>query len=132
MVAGELAFAVGHEGHLVRTHGAHMRHQIMEGIALDVELAVGPGLHEGVQLGHVARADVALVRAGVDGDAVRARLQAQLGSARDAGNAQVARIAQQGHFVDVDRQGHAFGRGIHKVCKSSIIWRVRKAPTPQW
>ncbi len=41
----------------------------------------------------------------VHGDALRTGLQAQLCGARDAGNAQVARVAHQGDLVDVDRQG---------------------------
>ena len=132
VVAGELAFAVWHKGDLVRAHRTHMRHQVVEGVALDVEFAVRPGLHQRGQLGHVAGADVALVRARVDGDALRASLQAQLGCARHTGDAQMARIAQQRDFIDVDRQGHRGIFGVHKVWMSSIIWRVRKAPTPQW
>ena len=42
MVAGELAFAVGHKGHLMGAHLAHKVHQVVKRVAFNVELAVGP------------------------------------------------------------------------------------------
>ena len=58
-----------------------------------------------------------------------------LGRARDAGNAQVARVAHQGDLVDVDRQGGALRdmfRLFHKDCRSIMSWRVRSVGLPQW
>ena len=67
----------------------------------------------------------------------RSFLQAEFGRAGHAGDAQVARVAQQRDLVDVDGKRHAGGRSVemcstHRLWMSSIIWRVRKAPTPQW
>ena len=49
---------------------------------------------QAVDVGDVSPADVALVRAGVDGDAVRTRLQAQLSRTGNAGYTQVSGVAQ--------------------------------------
>jgi hypothetical protein len=57
------------------------------------------------QFGHITGANVALIRARVHGDAVGPGLQAQSGGAGQTGNAQVARVAHGGNFVEVDRQG---------------------------
>jgi hypothetical protein len=103
MVRRELAFAVGHEGHLLRPL-AHEGHQVVEGVALDVVLGLRPVFHQRGKVVHVVRADVAFVGPRVHGDAVGASLQRQRGDVHDAGNAQVARVAQLGHLVDVDRQ----------------------------
>ena len=133
MVAGGLAFAVGHKGALVRPHGTHEVHQVLGGVALDVELAVGPGLHECGEVGDVMGADMALVGPGVDGDAGGTGLQADFRRAGDAGVAQITPVAHLGHEVDVDGQR---GGGVHgraqSFCRSTIIWRVRRLETPQW
>ena len=68
---------------------------------------------------------------------LRASLQAQFSSTRDAGDAQVARVAHQGDLVDVDGQGGTVtwvlkGSGVHKLCKSIMSWRVRSTGLPQW
>jgi hypothetical protein len=125
VVAGELAFAVGHEGGLVRLDHADEVHQVVEGVAFDVVFGLRPFAQQRGQLVHVVRADVAFVGPRVHGDAVGAGLQAQRGGAHDAGDAQVARVAQQGHLVDVDRQRSAPAvagvgvpvrrRGVHAV-----------------
>src|SRR5450830_676331 len=64
MVTGELAFAVGHKGGLVRAKLAHKVHQVVEWIALDVELCLWPLLEQGGQVAHITGTDVALIRAG--------------------------------------------------------------------
>ena len=51
---------------------------------------------------HIVRANMAFVWPRVHGDAMRTGLQAQFGRAGDAGYAQVPRVADQGHFIDVD------------------------------
>ena len=109
MVAGELVFAVGHQGALLRPQLAHQVHEVVKGVALDVELALWPLPHQASNVMRVLGADVALIGPGVDGDAMCARLQAQLGRAQRAGQGQVAAVAQQRHFVDVDRQRCARG-----------------------
>jgi len=90
VVAGELVHRVGHEGGLVRAHRAHQLHQVVKGVALDVELGLGPLLHQSGQLAHVRGPNVTLIRPGVDGDALTARLQAALRGTHHTGNVQVA------------------------------------------
>jgi hypothetical protein len=130
VVAGELAFAVGHEGRLVRLHSTDEGHQVVEGVALDVVLSAGKGLEHRRQVEHVLKADVPPVGTGMHRDALGAGLKAQRGRARDARNAQRARVAHQRHLVDVDRQ--RAGIGAHRLCNSIITRRVDSAATPQW
>ena len=101
VVAGELAFAVGHKGRLLRAQVAHKVHQVVQRVALDVELASRPVLEQRGQFMHVTGTDVALVRPRMHGDALSPRLQTQPGRARHAGNAQVPGVAHQGHLVQV-------------------------------
>ena len=151
MVTRELVNRVGHEGGLVRPSGPHDIHEVVERVALDVELGLRPTLHQGGNFIDIPRADVPLIRARVNGDALAAGLQAALGCAHHAGNVQVARIAQQRHLVDVHRQGGGGvpmccaavqHQGVHGVapvgvrtpkrrrdCMSS---RVRSAAPPRW
>jgi hypothetical protein len=75
-----------------------------ERVAFDVVFALGPGLQQFGQFVHVVGPDVARIGPGVHGNALRSRLQAQQRRTRDAGNAQVPRVAHQRHLVDVDRQ----------------------------
>ena len=74
MVTGELAFTVGHKSHLMRLVGTDKVHQLVKRIALNVELTVGPLLHQLSQLDNIGCANVPLVRARVDGDALCASL----------------------------------------------------------
>ena len=120
MVAGELVFAVGHEGGLVWPGITDETHQVLCRVALDVEFALGPVAHQCRQIRHVTGADMALIRTGMDGDAVGPRLQAQRGCARDTGNAQMACVAQQGNLVHIDRQTR-LARLTHSFCSSNII-----------
>ena len=71
MVAGELVFAVRHKSGLVRTHIANELHQVLRGVTFDVELGLRPGLEQHCQFIHIAGTDMAFIRAGVDGDALR-------------------------------------------------------------
>ena len=104
MVAGKLAFTIGHKRGLRGPQLPHEVHQVVKGVALDVELAgLGPGGQHLGQLVHIICADMALVRARVHGDALRTGLQAQACSPGNAGNAQMARVAHQGDLVEVDR-----------------------------
>ena len=61
---------------------AHEVHQVVERVALDVELGLRPSLHQRGELVHVVRADVALVGPRVHGDAVRAGLEDAASAAR--------------------------------------------------
>ncbi len=87
---------------LLRHQLMHHVHQVVQRVALDVEFTLGPGLHELGQVMHIGAADMALVGSGMHRDAVRTGLQTQRGGARDAGDAQVARVAHQRDFVEVD------------------------------
>ena len=140
VVAGELVFTVGDKGALVQRQAAcqqvmHKAHQVLKGIAFDVELAAGPVFHHGGNLEHIITSDVALVGSWVNGDALCARLKAQAGCANHVGNTEVARVAQQRNLVDVDRQrgfvGLSLGSG-HSACSSRIICRVLRIFTSQW
>ena len=53
---------------------------------------------------HVTGADVALVGARMDGDAVRAGLERERRSTHDVRDAELAGVAQQCDLVDIDRQ----------------------------
>jgi hypothetical protein len=140
VVAGELAFAVGHEGRLLRPHCADEAHQVVERVALDVVFGGRPVLHQRGQLVYVLAPDVAFVGARVHGDAVGTRLQAQRRGLDDARNAQVARIAQQRDLVDVDRQRGAFGvagagfgsdERVHRMggCSARVVRRCTPCQT---
>ena len=102
MVAGELVFAVGHEGHLMRPQVAHEAHQVVERVSLDVVLGLRPVLQQRGDLVHVVGTDVALVGPRMHGDARRPGLQAQRSGPGHAGYAQVARVAHQRDLVEVD------------------------------
>ena len=152
VVGRGLLDAVGHERHLVHRQAlarqlAHEAHQVVEGVALDVVFGLRPLLHQIGQLIDIVRADVALIGARVHGDAVRAGLQRQRRSTQHAGNAQLARVAQQRDLVDVDRQGGATTvrvepageQGVHgerlsvwRPCRSNMTCRVRKVAVPSW
>ena len=63
MVAGELALGVRHKGHLVYRQAAlaqvvHTIHQVVKGVALNVEFSVRPGLEQFGQLHYILRPDV--------------------------------------------------------------------------
>ena len=102
MVAGGLVFAVGHKGALLRLELAHKTHQVLKRVAFNVVLAPRPGLQQRGQVGHVVCPDMPLVGTRVYGDTRCTGLQADLGSAGDAGVAEVAPVAHLGDEVDVD------------------------------
>ena len=107
VVTGELTFRVGYERHLVHrqaalTQVAHAVHEVVKRVAFHIELAIGPGFEQLRQVQHILRADVAGIRARVHRDTRGARLQAQSRCAGDAGNAEVAGVAHQRYFVQVD------------------------------
>jgi hypothetical protein len=128
VVAGGLVLGIGHEGALMRPLRTHETHEVLQRVALDVEFAVGPGREQPGQIRHVMRADMPLIGPWMHGDAVRPRLQTQLGRAQDDGEAQVAPVAHLGHEIHV----HGQRRLVHSDWMSSIIWRVFRVETPQW
>jgi hypothetical protein len=132
MVAGELTFGVGHQSALMRPQLTNEVHEVVKGIALDVELHRRPIDEQAMQVAHVAGTDVPGIGPRVHRDAVGAGVQAQGSRAQHVRNAELARVAHQGHLVEIHRKSGS-GRGIgHKACKSIISCRVRSTLTPQW
>ena len=113
VVAGELAFGVGHKRDLLGPHRLDKTHEVVKRVAFDVELAPRPLGQQRGQVGHVVRTDVALVRPGVHGKACGTHLQTQGTRTREAGNAQMARVAHGGHLIEVDRQRATLTRCRH-------------------
>ena len=103
MVGGELAFGIRHKGDLLRAHFFHQGHEVVKRVALDVVFAVWPSFEQFSQIEHIAVADMALIGSRVDCEAMGTRLQTKGGSTGDAGNAQMAGVAHQRDFVQVDR-----------------------------
>jgi hypothetical protein len=103
VIAGELIPAIGDQSGLMRPHAMHQIHQVMEGVALQIELAVGPALHQLGNLDHIVRTDMTLIWTGMDGNAIGSSPQAQLGGSHWAGDIKVPAVAKQGHLVDIDR-----------------------------
>ena len=96
-MACEVAGRVGHQRNLF---GFYFQHQVDEfgrGIPLDVEF----GLDERTEFEHVVVAYVALVGAGMHGDAVGTQTLALDGKLLHVGVVLPAGIAQCGHFVYV-------------------------------
>ena len=102
MVAGGLVRAVGHQRGLVGLELAHKLHQVVKGVAFDIEFAARPVGHHGGQLVNVMALDMAFVRARVHGDATGTGHQAQLRSAQHAGDTERAGISQQSDLVHID------------------------------
>ena len=81
MVAGELVFAVRHESALVQRQATGRQvvykfHQILERIALNIELTARPVLHHRGDFIDVVTPDVPLVGARMHGDAIRSSFKA--------------------------------------------------------
>ena len=111
VVGGGLLGAVGNEGALLRARRSRTQlHQVVERVALDVELGRGQRFSSAASSCTSWAADVALVGPRMNGDAVRARLERDRGGAHHARDAERARVAQQRDLVDVDRQGRAAAR----------------------
>ena len=104
VVAGGLVRAVGYQRGLVGLELAHKIHQVVKGVAFDVEFAARPVAHHGGQFMHIMAPDVPLVRTGVHGDATGTGHEAQLRSAQHTGYTERAGISQQSDLVHIDRQ----------------------------
>jgi hypothetical protein len=82
-----------------------VRHVVDKRIALDVKLAPRKTLQQIRDLSDIIRPNMPLIGPGVNGDAVRARIKANLGTVHDAGNIQRRpRIAERRDLVHVDRK----------------------------
>ena len=100
---GEHIGGIGDKRHLRGLHQQHQLHELLGGIALDIELRA----HEGPEGQHIVVADVPLVGPGVHGDAVGPESLAVDCHSLHIGNIPSAGIAQGGYFVDVYTQiGH--------------------------
>ena len=88
----------------MRPDGAHEIERVLERIAFDVEFGFRMRLQKLGELVHVLRADVPAVGARMNGDAMRACIERDLGRSRDAWDAQRTRVAQQRDLVQVDAE----------------------------
>ena len=114
VVGGESRLGVGHKRGLIGPHRAHEVHQLVQRIALDVELAGRPLGEQLGELGHIVWPDVPAVRPRMHGDTVGTGLQRNRGKAGHARNTQAARVAQVGNLVQVDAQG-CHRRGLAEI-----------------
>lgn len=89
-----LVHGVRYERALVRANRAHKTHQVVEGIAFDVELCAREVAQQCREVMHVAGANMALVRPRMDGNTRRARLQGNYRRARDTRNREPTRVSQ--------------------------------------
>jgi hypothetical protein len=87
------------------------------------------------QVGHILRSDVARVGSGVHRDAGGTGLQAKFSGAHHTGEAQVAGVSDQGHFVQVHRQS---GRGelvtlglIGLLGHGFVVYQIQKTSQKQ-
>ena len=106
--------AVRHHGNLVRHHFQHQVHKAGHGgVALNVEFR----LQEGTDFPHVGIADVPFVGPGMHGNAFCAEAFAVEGGLGYVRHVPAARVAQGGHFIDVDTEScHVFlGLNCHKI-----------------
>ena len=112
MITGEGLARVGHERRLLGLHSLTMLEQAVERIAFDIVFGARVALQQLGELEHVAGANVALVGPWVHGDALGTRLERDPRKPDDAGDVERARVAQGGHFVDVDGQLAHGRRGL--------------------
>src|SRR5690606_27175001 len=143
VVRGELMVAVGHQGALV---GQGLLHQGQEsgvvplgggkGVALHIEFDARMAGHQPRQVADIAGADMALVGAGVDGDAVNASGQADLGVPGQGRVVPLPGIADQGDFVEVDTElDHGAGSSrMERICGRSTgrFSNLPRVSTSSW
>ena len=100
MIRGNLVVAIGHEsdlrGPVLQDQGDEFR----DGVALDVELRG----QERTKVAHILITDVALVGTRMDRDTLGTKTFAVLSYAQDVGVVATARIADGGHFIDVNAE----------------------------
>ncbi len=97
---------VGDQGDLVRDYFAHEVDEGGNRVPFDVEF----GFQERTDGPYVGVTDVALVGAGMDGDALRAEAFAVQGRLRHVGQIAAAGVAEGGELIDVDTEpGHNLG-----------------------
>jgi hypothetical protein len=87
------ARVIGHQCALVRPRLAHHAHELMEGVAFDIEFHP-PAAHQLQQHADVTLANVAGIRTRVHRDAVRTGVQGEARDVFHAGNVERAGIAQ--------------------------------------
>ncbi len=99
-IGGELSRLVGHESGLGRMSLLHEAQEIIGGVAFDIEFC-GDGI---LECGHVRAAYMPLVGARMHRDAFGAKLLAVDGESYHIRIVFATRVAQRGHFVDIDAQ----------------------------
>jgi hypothetical protein len=91
--------AVRHKSDLLRAKFFNQAHEVVQRVAFDIEFSVWPVPQQVSQVMRIAVADMPLVGSGMDCDALSAGLQTQARRTGNAGNAQMAGISQQRHFI---------------------------------
>ena len=132
VVGGQLRIVVRNQGALVGPDGfdevVEARIAVVAwrrgGIALDVELGAGVFVHHLLQGVDIVGMDMACVRARMDRDARRARIENRARAVDDVRSIAAPRIAQPGDLVDVDGQ-HRHGFSPPGAFESRSAWRGR-------
>src|SRR5262249_27260552 len=93
--------------------------EAVERVPFDVELRVRVGAKHFGDVPHIVRPNVTLIGPRVQGDAVRARIEAKTRGADDARDADGARVPQGGQFVQGDRE-------LHEACRVPRGKRVKR------
>ena len=102
VVGEELVGRIGHEGGLVRADLLQDWHQVLEGVAGDVELAPGEFVHQRLEGREFGALDVAFVGTRMHREAARARFQGKTPEVDGIGEAAGPRIAQERDSVEID------------------------------
>ena len=113
MVGGALRRIIGNQRHLVRPVGLDQLEEALIGITLDIIFAGRKVLPDQLaQHRHIRMADMALIRARMNGEPRRTRLQGNAPQPLKARPGQVPPIAQIGNGIDVNGQLAAHGAGM--------------------
>jgi hypothetical protein len=132
VIAGDLARPHRHQRELIDPQLGGQRGQRRPLVALEVELDAALGADR-PQVADVALAGVALVGAPVQRQPVGAGVEAGVGGDPRRGVVGAARVAQQRHLVEVDRQAEGHGvaimpragaRGTHRPDASAARGRA--------
>src|SRR6516162_6664164 len=114
----------------MRTDMSHDLHKLREWIPFDIELDVGMAAKKFGNIKNIQRPDMALIRTRMHRDAVRSSANRGFDSFDDAGDADVARVAEQCDLVHVDAElGHkrfAISCSVRRTQTSTISRRQEK------
>jgi len=106
MIGGELAWGIGYEGDL---GGLYLQHQLHEFVFFRIAFYIELGGNDFAYLSYIAVPDMPFIGAGVNGDAIGAKLLAVYGGLQHIGVVAAAAVAEGGYFVDV------YGEFCHNI-----------------